>query len=107
MIEASNMLLVPGASHRSAREKAENPKIELPPERIETMVNADRAQWATLAHGLHDRRECRAEGDRRERARPRCSIRETALIAPARTAISNIQYPAGFGCQIEVSAASR
>jgi len=54
IIEASNMLLVPGRHIARPGEKAENPKIELPPEQIETMVNADRAQWATLAHGLHD-----------------------------------------------------
>ena len=54
MIEASNMLLVPGRHIARAGEKAENPNIELPPERIEEMVNADRAQWTTLAHGLHD-----------------------------------------------------
>ena len=54
MIEASNMLLVPGRHIARAGEKAENPNIELQPERIEEMVNADRAQWTTLAHGLHD-----------------------------------------------------
>jgi hypothetical protein len=54
IIEASNMLLVPGRHIARPGEKAENPQIELPPEQIETMVNADRAQWTTLAHGLHD-----------------------------------------------------
>jgi hypothetical protein len=54
MVEASNMLLVPGRHIARPGEKAENPKIELAPEQIESMVNADRAQWTTLAHGLHD-----------------------------------------------------
>lgn len=54
IIEASNMLLVPGRHIARAGEKAENPNIELPPEQIEKMVNEDRGQWTTLAHGLHD-----------------------------------------------------
>ncbi len=54
IMEATNMLLVPGRRIARPGEKAENPKIELAPEQIEVMVNADRAQWTTLAHGLHD-----------------------------------------------------
>ena len=54
LMEASNMLLVPGRHIARPGEKAEDPKIELDPERIEAMVNQDRAAWTTLAHGLHD-----------------------------------------------------
>lgn len=54
IIEASNMLLVPGRRIARPGEKAENPKIELGPEQIEALVSADRAQWTTLVHGLHD-----------------------------------------------------
>jgi hypothetical protein len=54
IIEASNMLLVPGRHIARPGEKAEDPKIELAPEQIEQMVDQDRAAWTTLAHGLHD-----------------------------------------------------
>ena len=54
LVEASNMLLVPGRHIARPGEKAEDPKIELRPEQIEAMVDQDRASWTTFAHGLHD-----------------------------------------------------
>ena len=54
LVEASNLLLIPGRHVARPGEKAENPKIELPPDEIEAMVNQDRASWTKLAHGLHD-----------------------------------------------------
>ena len=54
LVEASNMLLVPGRHIARPGEKAEDPKIELRPEQIESMVEQDRASWTALAHGLHD-----------------------------------------------------
>lgn len=54
IIEASNLLLMPGRHIVGPGEKAEDPNIELPPERIEEMVNQDRVQWASLAFGLHN-----------------------------------------------------
>lgn len=54
LVEASNLLLIPGRHVARPGEKAENPQIELPPEQIEAMVNQDRASWTKLARGLHD-----------------------------------------------------
>ena len=54
LIEATNLLLIPGRHIARPGEKAEDPKIELPPEAIETLVNQDRATWTRLALGLHD-----------------------------------------------------
>ena len=54
MLEATNLLLIPGRHIARPGEKAEDPKIELSPEAIETLVNQDRASWTRFAHGLHD-----------------------------------------------------
>ena len=54
LVEASNLLLVPGRHIARPGEKAEDPKVELGPEQIEAMVSQDRAAWTTLTHGLHD-----------------------------------------------------
>ena len=54
IIEATNLLLIPGRHVAQPGEKAENENIELAPEEIEARLNQDRASWITLAHGLHD-----------------------------------------------------
>src|SRR5215471_7400226 len=54
ILEATNLLLVPGRHIAKPGEKADNPKIELAPEAIEALVNQDRPSWIRLAHGLHD-----------------------------------------------------
>jgi hypothetical protein len=54
LVEATNLLLMPGRHVARPGEKAEAPDVELGPEDIEKRINADRAQWVTLAHGLHD-----------------------------------------------------
>jgi hypothetical protein len=54
LLEAPNLLLVAGRHIARPGEKAEDPKIELPPEVIEAMVNKDRENWTRLTHGLHD-----------------------------------------------------
>jgi cytochrome c556 len=54
LVEATNLLQMPGRHVAQPGEKAENPNVELGPEEIERRINADRAQWITLAHGLHD-----------------------------------------------------
>ncbi len=54
ILEATNLLLVPGRHIAKPGEKAEDPKIELAPEAIEALVNQDRPSWIRLAHGLHD-----------------------------------------------------
>jgi hypothetical protein len=54
IIEATNLLLIPGRHVARPGEKAENENIELGPEEIEARLNQDKASWITLAHGLHD-----------------------------------------------------
>ncbi len=54
LVEATNLLLMPGRHVARPGEKAEAPEVELGPEEIDKRINADRAQWVTLAHGLHD-----------------------------------------------------
>jgi hypothetical protein len=54
LLEATNLLLVPGRHVAKPGEKADDPKVELAPEQIETLIGQDRAAWVKLAHGLHD-----------------------------------------------------
>src|SRR5260370_20542622 len=54
LLEATNLLLVPGRHVAKAGEKADDPKVELPHEQIEVLINQDRAAWIKFAHGLHD-----------------------------------------------------
>lgn len=54
LVEATNLLLMPDRHVARTGEKAEHPEIELGPEEIERRINADRAAWTTLAHGLYD-----------------------------------------------------
>ena len=54
LLEATNLLQIPGRHVAKAGEKADDPKVELAPEQIEDMINKDRAAWIKYAHGLHD-----------------------------------------------------
>jgi len=54
LVEATNLLLIPGRHVAKPGEKSENPGIELGPEEIETVINQDRAAFINFAHGLHD-----------------------------------------------------
>jgi cytochrome c len=54
LIEATNLLQIPGRHVAKAGEKADDPKVELAPEQIESMINNDRGAWIKYAHGLHD-----------------------------------------------------
>src|SRR6516162_2813969 len=54
LLEATNLLLIPGRHIGKPGEKAEDPKVELAPEQIEILVNKDRTSWTRFAHGLHD-----------------------------------------------------
>src|SRR5438093_1311709 len=54
LMEATNLLQIPGRHVAKAGEKADDPKVELAPEQIETLINQDRASWIKFAHGLHD-----------------------------------------------------
>ena len=54
LIEATNLLQMPGRKVAKPGEKSENPQIELEPQEIERILNADRAAWTKLALALHD-----------------------------------------------------
>src|SRR5436853_7912060 len=45
LLEATNLLLVPGRHVAKPGEKADDPKVELAPEQIETLIGQDRAAW--------------------------------------------------------------
>ncbi len=53
VMEASNLLLMPGRRVARPGEKGD-PRIELPPERIEALISEDRAAFAKMAHDLYD-----------------------------------------------------
>lgn len=54
LLEASNLLLVPGRRIARPGEKAEDERVDLQPEEIEARVNQDKAAWTAGAHELHD-----------------------------------------------------
>ena len=54
LMEATNLLQIPGRLIAQPGEKSENPRIELSPEVIRTLVDSDRASWIKYTHGLHD-----------------------------------------------------
>jgi len=54
LLEATNLLQIPGRHVAKPGEKAEDPKVELGPDQIEELINRDRASWIKYAHGLHD-----------------------------------------------------
>src|SRR5262245_38027200 len=53
LLEASNLLLVPGRNIARPGEKAEDERVDLRPEEIEERVKNDPAAWTTGAHELH------------------------------------------------------
>jgi plastocyanin len=54
LVEATNLLRVPGRHVARPGEKSENPRIELQPETIQKMIAEDPAAWSTLVDRLHD-----------------------------------------------------
>ena len=54
LMEATNLLQIPGRLVAQPGEKSENPQIELSPEVIKTLIDSDRASWIKHAHSLHD-----------------------------------------------------
>jgi hypothetical protein len=54
LLEATNLLQVPGRHVAKPGEKAEDPTVELGPDQIEELINKDRGAWIKYAHGLHD-----------------------------------------------------
>jgi plastocyanin len=54
LVEATNLLRVPGRQVARLGEKSENPRIELQPETIQKMIAEDPAGWSALVDRLHD-----------------------------------------------------
>src|SRR3954451_22412386 len=54
LVEASNLLLIPGRRVARAGEKADDARVDLHPEEIEALLAKDRSAWASRAHTLHD-----------------------------------------------------
>jgi hypothetical protein len=54
LVEASNLLLVPGRHVAKPGEKSEAPGVELVGEEMEVLINKDRAAWNGRAKALHE-----------------------------------------------------
>ncbi len=53
LIEATNLLRMPGRKIARPGEKSENPNVELEPEEMQALVDKDRETWNKMAHALH------------------------------------------------------
>ncbi len=54
LVEATNLLRVPGRHVARPGEKSENPRIELQPETIQKLITEDPATWTRMVNALHD-----------------------------------------------------
>ncbi|MEO5742215.1 MAG: hypothetical protein ABIS29_16640 [Vicinamibacterales bacterium] len=54
LVEATNLLRIPGRKVAKPGEKSENPRIELEPEAIQKLIAEDPATWSGLVNRLHD-----------------------------------------------------
>ena len=54
LMEATNLLQMPGRRVAKPGEKADDPKVELGPEQIQELIEKDRASWNKHAQALHD-----------------------------------------------------
>lgn len=54
LMEAANLLMVPGRRVARPGEKSETPGIELEPEEMDALIAKDRASWDARAKALHD-----------------------------------------------------
>lgn len=55
LVEASNLLQMPGRPMARPGEKPHYPGIELEFDEIGGLIDADRTAWSNLAHSLHDK----------------------------------------------------
>jgi hypothetical protein len=54
LMEASNLLMIPGRHVARPGEKSEAPGVELEPSEMEALINKDRPSWNMRARHLHD-----------------------------------------------------
>lgn len=101
LMEASNMLLVPGRHVAQPGEQAEDLRVERSPEDIQAMISHDVTQWTRFAHGLHDAasenlsavtaknvEQLLAAGDTLDAACERCHVKYWYRVEPAADAAS-------------------
>ncbi len=53
LLEATNLLRMPGRRIAKPGEKSENPAVELEPEEMQALLDKDRETWNKMAHALH------------------------------------------------------
>lgn len=53
LVEAANLLMVPGRHVARPGEKSETPGVELEPEEMEALVNKDRTLWTSHVQAFH------------------------------------------------------
>ena len=54
IMEASDLILIPGRRVAAPGEKEQDPNVNLSPEKIQALIDADRPSWIKMAHNLHD-----------------------------------------------------
>ncbi len=54
LMEAANLLMIPGRRVARPGEKSETPGVELEPEEMDALIAKDRAAWNARATRLHD-----------------------------------------------------
>jgi plastocyanin len=54
LVEATNLLRIPGRQVAKPGEKSENPRIELEPETMQKLIADDPVTWTRMIDGLHD-----------------------------------------------------
>jgi len=54
LVEASNLLLIPGRHVAKSGEKADDARVDLHPDEIEALLTKDPSAWAMRAHILYD-----------------------------------------------------
>jgi hypothetical protein len=109
LLEAGNLLLVPGRRIAKPGEKADDERVDLKPEEIEARVKDDPAAWTAGAHGLHDAtleslraieaRDVKAllnAGDVLDQACETCHRRYWYRVAPAGGAETSERPKSGF-----------
>jgi len=54
LLEACDLILMPGRRVANPGAKEQDPDVNLSPEKIEALIKGDRPTWITMTHGLHD-----------------------------------------------------
>ena len=90
LVEATNLLRIPGRLVARHGEKSENPRIELEPETIQKLIAEDPATWSKLVNRLHDAAVPASERDRRKERGKVSSTPASTSSTPVRPVTSSI-----------------